>query len=160
MKTLLTGLLLAAAMLPALSWANICDRTPQVRDRILWNLQTDDCAAVDSEALAGGRMTILHLEDKQITALRAGDFAGMTRLKTLNLDGNQLTALPDGVFDGLSLEVLGLSSNRLTALPDGVFDDLTHPLYGEAALHTLRLSSNRLSALPDGVFDGVAGRRV
>ena len=59
MKTLLTGLLLAAAMLPALSQAhiiNICDRTPQVRDEILRRLQVsglqaDDCAAVDSDRL-------------------------------------------------------------------------------------------------------------
>ncbi len=50
MRSLLT-IMLAAAMLPALSYAqtvNICDRTPQVRDRIMQRVGADDCAAVDA----------------------------------------------------------------------------------------------------------------
>ena len=48
MRSLLTIMLLAAAMLPALSQAqtvNICERTPQVRDTILQALHANDCAA-------------------------------------------------------------------------------------------------------------------
>ena len=58
MRSLLTIMLLAAAMLPALIQAqtvNICDRTPQVRDQILQMLEADDCAAVDSQ-----EMTYIH----------------------------------------------------------------------------------------------------
>ena len=56
MKTLLAFMLLAAAVLPALSQAqtvNICDRTPQVRDEILLAIGANDCAAVTAEQLAG-----------------------------------------------------------------------------------------------------------
>ena len=152
MKTLLTGLLLAAAMLSALSQANICDRTPQVRDGILLALEADDCAAVDSEALAS--VLELRLDRKQITTLRAGDFDGLTSLAKLRLAGNQLSALPAGVFDSLtSLELLSLIQNQLSTLPDGVFAGLT-------SLESLDLSHNRLSTLPDGVFDGLTNLQV
>ena len=55
MRSLLTFMLLAATMLPALSQAqtvNICDRTPQVRDAIMERMEADDCVAVDSARLA------------------------------------------------------------------------------------------------------------
>ena len=139
MKTLLTGLLLAAAMLPALSQANICDRTPQVIDGILRALEADDCAAVDSEALAGVR--ILFLIEERITTLRAGDFDGLTSLRYLDLSDNQLSALPAGVFDDLqSLLDLDLRNNQLSALPAGVFDELYN-------LETLILDDNHLVGL-------------
>ena len=82
---------------------NICDRTPQVRDAILEALEANNCAAVDSEALAS--MQELDL----------------SRLLSLNaLENNPLTALPDGVFDGLTgLQRLWLSENQLIARRNG-----------------------------------------
>ena len=88
MRTLLTCLLLAAAVLPAISQAqtvDICDRTPQVRDAIMQALEADDCAAV---GLAG--IYSLDLSGSELTALRAGDFAGLTSLQQLYLFHNQL----------------------------------------------------------------------
>lgn len=82
MKTLLTGLLLAAAMLPTLSQAhvNICGRTPQVRDAIMRQLLAeDDCAAVDSVAL-GVVIELRFGNPDQITTLQAGDFDDLTNL--------------------------------------------------------------------------------
>ena len=144
MRSLLTFMLLAAAMLPALGQANVCDRTPQVRDAILRELQADDCAAVDSEALAS--IEDLDLEEEHLTTLKVGDFAGLASLDYLELDDNQLAALPAGVFDGLtSLRDLELDFNQLTTLPAGLFDDLTN-------LISLDLSDNHLITLPAGIF--------
>ena len=155
MKTLLAFMLLAAAVLPALSHAqtvNICDRTPQVRDQILQELGANDCAAVDSRSLASLRE--LHLETQQLSALKAGDFDGLTSLVGLFLDNNRLTTLPAGVFDKLtSLGVLGLNGNRLTTLPAGVFDKLT-------SLRFLGLIINELTTLPAGVFDKLTSLRI
>lgn len=50
-----TTIMLAAAMLPALSQAqtvNICDRTPQVRDEILLAVGENDCATATAWELA------------------------------------------------------------------------------------------------------------
>ena len=148
MRNLLT-FMLGAALLPALSQAhiiNICDRTPQVRDEILRELEADDCAAVDSD-----EVTKLNLRSKQLTNLWAGDFGGLAYLQELNLYGNQLTALPAGVFDDLTrLLRLYLSNNRLTTLPAGVFDRLT-------SLQILSLQGNHLVGLTenDPLFAGL-----
>ena len=146
-------MLLAAAMLPALSQVqtvNICGRTPQVRDAIMRNLEADDCAAVESERLARiDELDIVGFSSPRITALQAGDFAGLTGLQHLILEGHGLRTLPEGVFNGLtSLRNLHLVSNPLEALPEGVFNGLTR-------LQTLHLHSNELTTLPAGVFDGL-----
>ena len=167
MKNLLTFMLLAAAMLPALSQAqtiDICDRTPQVRDEILLGLEASDCATVTAEQLAtistlcfysgGAYEECSNYARDEIGTLKPDDFHGLTSLQRLLLSSNQLTALPDGVFDGLtSLHWLDLGHNyQLTALPAGVFDKLT-------SLYWLNLGSNQLTALPAGVFDGLTGLR-
>ena len=145
---LLLAILLAVATLPAQAQTvDICDRTAQVRDAILEALDADDCAAVESDGLAS--VENLNLNEKQLTALQAGDFDGLTGLQNLSFINNQLTALPAGVFDGLtSLRTLDLQTNQLTALPDGVFDGLT-------SLQYLTFNTNQLTTLPDGVFDGL-----
>ncbi len=169
---MLLAILLAVAVLPVQAQTvDICDRTAQVRDAILEALDADDCAAVESDGLAS--VENLNLNEKQLTALQAGDFDGLTGLQSLSLQRNQLTTLPDGAFDGLtSLDRLWLSGNQLTALPAGVFDDLTSlrnlgfthnqlttlpagVFGGLTSLHRLDLRANRLTTLPAGVFDGL-----
>ena len=129
--------------------AGICGRTPQVRDAILNRLSdVSQCSDVTGDHLASidGE---LHLEEKDITSLRAGDFDGLTELRVLLLWHNQIEELPSGVFDSLTaLEHLSLDHTRLGELPPGVFDSLT-------ALKSLVLSYNRLGELPDGVFDSL-----
>ena len=101
--------------------AGICGRTHEVSDALVALIPgVSDCAAVTAAQLAAitGR---LDLSSQNITALAAGDFAGLTELTQLKLSNNKLTTLPEDVFDGLtSLAVLFLSNNELTTLPDRV----------------------------------------
>ena len=125
----------------------ICGRTEQVRDAIVALVSgAINCALVTDAHLAaitGG----LHLFNRGITALAAGDFDGLTALTVLNLRTNSLSTLPAGVFEDLTaLTELSLRNNSLSTLPAGVFDNNT-------ALTTLYLNNNSLSTLPAGVFD-------
>ncbi|WP_428097254.1 Calx-beta domain-containing protein [Candidatus Rariloculus sp.] len=128
----------------------ICARTDQVRDAIVARIQAArDCTQVTAAHLAklGGR---LKLAGKGISSLKAGDFAGLSKLREIWLENNQLTALPPGLFDGLSaVEILQLNGNHLVSLPVGAFDGLS-------AVWLLHLHDNRLSSLPVGVFDGLS----
>ena len=151
MGRLLTIMLLAAAMLPALGQAqttDICGRTAAVRDAILTAVSHSNCATVPTASLSGLSGT-LELQNQGLTALANGDFAGLTSLEGLYLHENQLTSLPEDLFDGLtSLEVLYLHENQLTSLPEDLFDGLT-------SLALLFLHTNQLTSLPEGLFDGL-----
>ena len=128
----------------------ICARTDAVRDAIVARIQAArDCTQVTAAHLArqGGR---LKLAGKGINSLKAGDFAGLSKVKEIWLENNQLTTLPPDLFDGLSaVEILRLNGNHLVHLPVGAFDGLS-------AVWLLHLHDNRLSTLQAGVFDGLS----
>ena len=170
---------LAAGSLPIIAGAgmNICGRTAQVRDAILADISpAATCGDVAASDLAG--ITDLILENRGISTLQNGDFAGLSALARLELGFNSLNTLPDNVFSGLSALVeLFLSSNNLTTLPDGVFSGLTalevlawdnngftsldaDVFSGLSALVELFLHNNRLSTLPDEVFSGLTALEV
>ena len=76
----------------------ICGRTPQVRDALLSLIpEVTDCALV-TEAHLSTITDTLYLRRQEITALKAGDFAGLSRLSVLRLGSNSLTALPERYF--------------------------------------------------------------
>ena len=131
----------------------ICGRTQQVRDAILARIPgVSNCADVTAAHLAAidGTLALLF---KNITALSAEDFDGLTALEQLRLNENPLTELPDGVFDNLtSLAQLEMRENRLTELPDDVFDNLT-------SLWRLGMFGNPLTELPADVFDNLTSLR-
>ena len=126
----------------------VCDRTPQVRDRLVRATEVSTCEEVTSEHLAG--VTTLNLQRTHTESLQVHDFSGLSHLQILWLDHNALTALPVGIFSGLSeLHGLGLSGNALTTLPVGIFNGLR-------ALRHLFLDDNALTALPAGIFNGLS----
>ena len=115
----MTGVLALAFPEPARAQApspSVCDRTPQVRDKLVDLSPVSQCSQVTSGHLAG--MTRLELEDAGITSLKSGDFAGLTSLMSLNLARNSLTDLPPTAFDNLeNLSILSLFGNSLHSLP-------------------------------------------
>ena len=126
----------------------VCDRTPQVRDAIVAAAGVAHCSLVTAEHLAA--IEKLNLESTGITALKTGDFSGLSILEELNLYQNSLSSLPADIFEGLSaLRYLELGRNRLSSLPADIFDGLS-------ALEHIRLGRNRLSSLPADIFDGLS----
>ena len=131
--------------------ADVCSRTPQVRDALMkavdFNNPVDDCSEVTTADLT--QVTWLSFQGAGIGALQAHDFRGLTGLEYLNLRDNRLSALPEGIFRGLSnLEALFLDRNAFTGLPPRVFEGL-------GFLRWLKLDRNQLEALPEGVFSGL-----
>ena len=125
----------------------VCDRTPQVRDKLMERVGVKDCAAVTAGQLAG--VEGLSLWESGLTSLQVHDFRGLVALRWLYLNDNDLRELPAGVFRDLTgLKRLGLWNNRLETLPEGIFEDLT-------GLEELRLDHNLLEALPKGAFRGL-----
>ena len=142
-------LLLSHDDLPA---QGICDRTPQVRDKLMEITRVSDCRAVTAAHLA--EVTHMQIFDAGITRLQAHDFHGLSSLENLSIGSNPLATLPSGIFDGLSsLKLLSLDHNSLTALPDGVFRRLS-------SLEQLNLASNSLSEIPEGVFHGLSSLKL
>ena len=125
----------------------ICGRTEQVRTFIVGRTSVSACGAVTDTHLAA--ITYISLLTANITALQAGDFAGLTAVKAILVGDNPLTALPAGIFNGLTaLERLHLYENEFTSLRADVFTGLT-------ALKHLDLGGNDLTALPADIFDGL-----
>ena len=151
----------------------VCDRTPQVRDAIVSIVPgVSDCKNVTKSHLA--LIINLNLSDQNITALKAGDFDGLSSLRILTLYKNTLISLPVDIFSGLdSLNRLDLGSNQLSSLPVGIFSGLSSlnrlnlsynhltslpadSFSGLSSLSSLSLSSNRLSSLPEDIFSGLS----
>ena len=140
------GDLVARAASAGPNAAAVCDRTQAVRDAIASDLGTP-CGSIARARLK--EILTLDLSGQSITALSAGDFDGLDRLRTLDLSDNELASLPAGVFDPLlTVETLRLHDNRLASLPAGLFDKLL-------TLRDLTLHGNLLTELPDsaGMFD-------
>ena len=130
---------------------DICDRTQQLLDEILIEMDVDDCADLGSNDLSS--ITSLDLHDAGITILKESDFQGLTGLDDLDLSDNSLRSLPVSIFNGLTaLFSLELYNNSLSSLPVSVFNGL-------GALDFLDLAGNSLSALSVGVFDGLSTLR-
>ena len=157
--------------------ADVCDRTPQVRDGLVEAIEeVSDCADITTAHLTG--VTKLDIWGAGITTLRENDFSGLSSLEFLALDNNSLRSLPEGVFSELgSLKRLWLWDNFLEALPESVFqglDSLQRLLLDGNGLHSLPegvfrglnnldalwLQDNSLSSLPPGVFDGLNSLRI
>ena len=109
-------------------------RTQQVRDAIVDAVpDVDNADEVTYTQLAA--ITELNLRDSGITALKSGDFSGLTSLTHLELDNNSITDISP--LEGLtSLTDLYLSNNSITDVSP--LEDLT-------SLTNLSLSGNPIS---------------
>ena len=130
----------------------ICSRTSDVVLAILEEIYGVDgnvgCDEVSDADLAQARELFIY--QRGITSLSAGDFDGLSGLKTLNLETNRIRELPDGIFDDLtSLERLFIGDNELSELPEGILDNLTELQY-------LDLENMNLTTLPEGAFSNLA----
>ncbi len=91
----------------------VSERTSEVRDAIVAAVPGVDTAGDVTEAHLAA-ITSLNLRGKGITALKSGDFSGLTGLTNLSLYNNELSSLPDGIFEGLTaLTTLRLGSNTV-----------------------------------------------
>ena len=135
----------------------ICQRTPVVRERIMVLLRHavrpgywGDCAGVTATMLARIRSMDIVPPLERVTALRPGDFAGLSGLRSLYIvEHSGLTVLETGVFRGMDrLETLYLHRNAIETVRAGAFRGL-------AALRLLHLGSNRIASLAPGTFEGL-----
>ena len=151
----------------------VSDRTQQVQDTIVALLPGVD-SANDVTAAHLALITSLNLSDQSITALKSGDFDGLSALRSLSLKKNTLSSLPADLFSGLSALIqLDLGSNQLSSLPDAVFsglsamsrlnlsdnslDSLSANIFFEmSALTGLDLADNQLRSLPAAIFSGLS----
>ena len=121
---------------------NVADRTPQVRDAIVAAAGVDTPDEVTETHLAA--ITALNLSSRNITALKIGDFDGLTSLQDLFLNNNQLTDLPAVLF----IRYPQGTARTPTAFPSTVFNGLP-------SLRHLYLNNNRLTFLREAVFSGL-----
>ena len=99
---------------------NVCSRTAQVRNEIVRQAPVSTCGEVTAEHLA--EVKELFLYEENISALKAGDFAGLTALELLDLGNNNISSLPATLFSGLSAVIaLDLSDNSFTTLQANAF---------------------------------------
>ena len=151
----------------------VSDRTQQVQDTIVALVPGVD-SANDVTAAHLTLITNLNLSDQSITALKAGDFDGLSALRSLSLAKNTLSSLPADIFSGLSsMSILDLGSNQLSSLPTGVFSGLSsmnrlnlsynsleslsaNTFSGLSSLTGLDLGNNQLSSLPAEIFSGLS----
>ena len=151
----------------------VSDRTQQVQDTIVALVPGVD-AANDVTAAHLTLITNLNLSNLSITALKSGDFDGLSALRSLSLSKNTLSSLLADIFSGLSaLSSLDLGSNELSSLPDEVFsglsamsrlnlsynslESLSANTFSEmSALTGLDLGNNQLSSLPADIFSGLS----
>lgn len=156
---------------------SICNRTEQVRIEIQKEIGAMRftagsggvvrCSAVRADELKN--ITSLQIIEKDLSALKPGDFDGLAALTTLDLEGNHLETLDPSALAGLtSLENLFVARNPIRTLKDelhvlphlkrvdfsggqlsiiapGAFD-------GNPELQSVFLSDNQLTMLPEGIF--------
>ena len=132
---------------------NICNRTAQVRDAIVAAAPVSTCGAVTADHLSA--ITVLDLDSKGTSTLKAGDFSGLTALESLDMSLNSLNSLPQNIFSNLSaLEKLKLFGNQISSLNDAdIFSSLS-------ALKSLDLRANGLRSLDANIFSSLSALEV
>ncbi|XP_012159576.1 slit homolog 3 protein isoform X2 [Ceratitis capitata] len=89
---------------------------------------------------------IIDLSQNNITELRTGDFANITKVREINLSGNQLSSISKEIFAGLShLQRLWLNDNKIKHIEPDTFSGIND-------LSELDLSNNSILLNNAGPF--------
>ena len=128
-------------------YADVCKRTPQVRDaiveqvtEILGREKPIPCNKITKEHLAVIRE--LDLSRRRMTTLRTHDLEGLSHLEYLDVGGNKLRELPENIFwHTPRLTELYLNDNNLAEITDSSLNGL------HESLKFLSLEYNDLSNL-------------
>ncbi|MDE0295059.1 MAG: M12 family metallo-peptidase [Bryobacterales bacterium] len=129
--------------------ANVCDRTPQVRDAIV-SATGLACDAISEFDLMD--VTALDLSRKEITTLDAGDFTGLSNMVDLDLSRNTLGTIPEQAFkDLVNLTKLNLGYTGQTQVPAAI--------RGMRSLQDLSLRVNSIQTIHKESFKGLSGLR-
>ena len=156
----------------------ICDRTPEVADAIVAEIQSTrpeaSCADITEDelgsiegpisikpsALKAGdfaaltTLTELKIAGSGLILLRAGTFTGLDNLETLEVQSPSLSTIHSGAFSGLpKIKTLHLQGNNIRAVPRDIF-------HGLGTLEALSLYGNRIGSLPIGIFSGLEQLRT
>ncbi len=172
------GPLPASAQQPADKIVSICNRTEPVRVAIQKEIAAERftsgvggavlCQSIRVSEL--NKIEYLQVIEKEIAALKVGDFEGLAGLKILDLEGNNFAALDAYVFSGLTnLETLVLARNPLKTLGSELGDlpQLKHidvsgcklssissgAFSSTPRLEAIFLADNELKELPADLFD-------
>lgn len=128
---------------------SVCDRTPQVRDAIVFATGLG-CDAISEFDLMD--VTALNLSRKEITTLDAGDFTGLSNMVELDLSHNTLSTIPEQAFkDLVNLAKLNLGFTSQTHVPVAV--------RGMHSLQELSLRFNSIQTIHKESFQGLSGLR-
>ena len=130
---------------------SVCGRTPEIRNAIIAWAGRDHCSQVTEFDLS--EIPYLILSRRGMTALREGDFAGLSSLYWLSLGGNSITgAIPPELGRLANLRVLGLAGNRLSGSIPPELGQLT-------SVTLLNLSGNQLTGSIPREIGGLANLR-
>ncbi len=143
---------------------NICDRTEQIRDAIVFLTGSASCKHVSISRMKFIYvMYLVGLEQpgdfapglvSKIRSLQPGDFAGLDNLQDMALFFHQISRLSPNTFQGLdNLRALGLDYNQLETLMPGAFSGLSN-------LRILGLANNQLGMLASGVFSSLGNLQI
>ncbi len=122
----------------------VCDRTPEVVAELIRQTDKSRCSEVTAGDLA--QVTLLVLQQKEVTALKPGDFNDLPNLSRLILSENRISELHPDLFQNLpNLTQLWLHTNRISELHPDTFQNLPE-------LSILYLGHNQLTEIEPGTF--------
>ncbi|XP_051899115.1 chondroadherin-like protein isoform X2 [Pristis pectinata] len=135
-----------------ISLADIPTQLPEITSQL--RLSSEHLPEIPANAfLSLSGLTILYLNNNNISRLKPGAFNGLNQLEFLHLNNNSIEELEVGAFENVTtLAFLHLENNLLTDIVPGVFSSLTK-------LNVLDLRNNRLTTVADLTFKSLSALR-
>ena len=130
----------------------VCDRTPEVVAELIRQTGKSRCSEVTAGDLA--QVTLVDLRQKEVTALKPGDFNDLPKLTKLVLSQNRISELHPDLFQNLpNLHNIRINDNQLTEIDPLTFRNLPNMRVISAQNNQLsNINVNLFSDLPDLVY--------